>query len=194
MAAKFVLKKGSTGKFRFNLLATNGKVIATSEAYETKRAALGGIESVKNNVGDAAVDDLTDGSRPVKPTNEKATARATDESRAGEEATTLDDIMSGDDATGDKDTSDDDAGDDGAGDDGAPEPMTPPVDQSPALRNDGTLNLGLCHFGGADEPASVLATRTDGTGWIAVCEEHTKDAEEQGYVIEQSSKDTESES
>jgi len=24
MAAKFVLKKGSTGKFRFNLVATNG--------------------------------------------------------------------------------------------------------------------------------------------------------------------------
>jgi hypothetical protein len=34
MAAKFVLKKGSTGKFRFNLVATNGQVIATSEAYE----------------------------------------------------------------------------------------------------------------------------------------------------------------
>ena len=26
MAAKFVLKKGSTGKFRFNLVATNGHV------------------------------------------------------------------------------------------------------------------------------------------------------------------------
>ena len=38
MAAKFVLKKGSTGKFRFNLVATNGQVIATSEAYESKRA------------------------------------------------------------------------------------------------------------------------------------------------------------
>jgi uncharacterized protein YegP (UPF0339 family) len=32
MAAKFVLKKGSTGKSRFNLVATNGQVIATSEA------------------------------------------------------------------------------------------------------------------------------------------------------------------
>ena len=38
MAAKFVLKKGSTGKFRFNPVATNGQVIATSEAYESKRA------------------------------------------------------------------------------------------------------------------------------------------------------------
>jgi uncharacterized protein YegP (UPF0339 family) len=32
VAAKFVLKNGSTGKFRFNLVATNGQVIATSEA------------------------------------------------------------------------------------------------------------------------------------------------------------------
>jgi hypothetical protein len=29
--AKFVVKKGTTGKFRFNLLSTNGKAIATSE-------------------------------------------------------------------------------------------------------------------------------------------------------------------
>jgi uncharacterized protein YegP (UPF0339 family) len=36
VAAKFVLKKGSTGKFHFNLVATNGQVIATSEAYESK--------------------------------------------------------------------------------------------------------------------------------------------------------------
>jgi uncharacterized protein YegP (UPF0339 family) len=45
-AAKFVLKQGSTGKYRFNLVATNGQVIATSEAYESKASALKGIESV----------------------------------------------------------------------------------------------------------------------------------------------------
>jgi uncharacterized protein YegP (UPF0339 family) len=49
MAAKFVLKKGSTGKFRFNLIATNGQVVATSEAYESKASAIKGIESVKRN-------------------------------------------------------------------------------------------------------------------------------------------------
>jgi uncharacterized protein YegP (UPF0339 family) len=49
MAAKFVLKKGWTGKFRFNLVATNGQVIATSEAYESKASAIKGIESVKRN-------------------------------------------------------------------------------------------------------------------------------------------------
>ena len=42
MAAKFVLRKGSTGKLRFNLVATNGQVIATSEAYESKASAIKG--------------------------------------------------------------------------------------------------------------------------------------------------------
>ena len=44
MAGKFVLKKGSTGKFHFNLVAGNGQVIATSEAYESKASALNGIK------------------------------------------------------------------------------------------------------------------------------------------------------
>ncbi len=37
------------GKFRFRLKAANGEVIAVSEAYETKQACTGGIESVKKN-------------------------------------------------------------------------------------------------------------------------------------------------
>jgi hypothetical protein len=57
MAGKFVLKKGSSGKFHFNLVAGNGQVIATSEAYESKAAAANGIESVKNNAPGAEVDD-----------------------------------------------------------------------------------------------------------------------------------------
>ena len=60
MAAKFVLKKGSTGKFSFSLVATNGQVIATSEAYESKTSAINGIESVKRNAPNAAIDDQTD--------------------------------------------------------------------------------------------------------------------------------------
>lgn len=59
MAGKFVLKKGSTGKFHFNLVASNGQVIATSESYESKSAALNGIESVKKNAPGAATDDQT---------------------------------------------------------------------------------------------------------------------------------------
>ena len=59
MAAKFVLKKGSTGKFHFNLVATNGQVIASSETYESRAAALKGIDSVKKNAPVAEVDDQT---------------------------------------------------------------------------------------------------------------------------------------
>ncbi len=60
MAGKFELKKGSSGKYHFNLLASNGQVIATSETYESKRSALNGIESVKNNAPGAPTDDQTD--------------------------------------------------------------------------------------------------------------------------------------
>jgi uncharacterized protein YegP (UPF0339 family) len=59
MAGKFVLKKGSSGKFHFNLVAGNGQVIATSEAYESKAAALNGIKSVQTNAPDAKVEDQT---------------------------------------------------------------------------------------------------------------------------------------
>jgi uncharacterized protein YegP (UPF0339 family) len=55
-----VLQKGSTGKFRFNLVASNGQVIASSESYESKASAVNGIESVKRNAPDAEIDDQTD--------------------------------------------------------------------------------------------------------------------------------------
>lgn len=59
MAGKFVLKKGASGKFHFSLHAANGQIIATSEAYNSKEAALNGIDSVKKNAPDARVDDET---------------------------------------------------------------------------------------------------------------------------------------
>lgn len=58
MAGKFELKKTASG-YRFNLKAGNGEIIATSESYTTKAAALNGIDSVKRNAPDARVDDLT---------------------------------------------------------------------------------------------------------------------------------------
>jgi len=57
MAGKFVLKKTANGKYHFNLVATNGQIIATSEMYERKASALNGIESVKKNAPGAEVDD-----------------------------------------------------------------------------------------------------------------------------------------
>jgi uncharacterized protein YegP (UPF0339 family) len=59
MAGKFVLRKGSSGKFHFNLVASNGQVIATSEAYESKASALNGIASVKTNAPTAEISDQT---------------------------------------------------------------------------------------------------------------------------------------
>lgn len=59
MAGKFVIKKGSSGKYHFNLVAANGQIIATSESYESKQSALHGIESVKANAPGANVDDQT---------------------------------------------------------------------------------------------------------------------------------------
>jgi uncharacterized protein len=59
VVGKFVLKKGSGGKYHFNLVATNGQVIATSETYERKHSALNGIESVKSNAPGAETDDQT---------------------------------------------------------------------------------------------------------------------------------------
>ena len=73
MPAQFVLKKGTTGKFRFNLLARNGQVVATSEAYETKAKAMAGIESVRKNAADAV---LVDGTVPAAKPAAKSAAKA----------------------------------------------------------------------------------------------------------------------
>ena len=59
MPGKFVVKKGSTGKFRFSLLSTNGQIVATSEAYNSKASAMNGIKAVRNLAGDAEVEDQT---------------------------------------------------------------------------------------------------------------------------------------
>ena len=59
MAGKFELKATKSGQFVFNLKAGNGQVIATSEQYTTKAAALNGIESVKKHAADATIDDTT---------------------------------------------------------------------------------------------------------------------------------------
>jgi uncharacterized protein YegP (UPF0339 family) len=49
MAGKFELKKTNSGKFVFNLKASNGRVILTSQTYARKAGALEGIESVRRH-------------------------------------------------------------------------------------------------------------------------------------------------
>jgi uncharacterized protein YegP (UPF0339 family) len=51
MAGKFVLSTTKDGQYMFNLKAANGQVILTSERYQSKDGALGGIESVRKNAG-----------------------------------------------------------------------------------------------------------------------------------------------
>lgn len=46
---KFVTKKGKDGQYYFNLLATNGQVILSSEGYTSLAGMNNGIESVKKN-------------------------------------------------------------------------------------------------------------------------------------------------
>ena len=55
---KFVVKKTNTG-VKFDLKATNGQVIATSEVYSSDAACKKGIESVRKNAPVAAVEDQT---------------------------------------------------------------------------------------------------------------------------------------
>ena len=87
MPAKFVLSKDKGGKFRFNLLATNGQVIASSEGYNTKAAANNGINSVKKNAATAAVQDNTvAAAAPAKPAAKKAPAKKAPAKRAAKRA------------------------------------------------------------------------------------------------------------
>ncbi|QGZ29481.1 YegP family protein [Stutzerimonas stutzeri] len=49
MSGKFQLKKSGTGQFHFNLTASNGQVILSSERYKAHASALSGIDSVRKH-------------------------------------------------------------------------------------------------------------------------------------------------
>ncbi len=59
MPGKFVVKQGSTGKFRFSLVSTNGQVVATSQTYATKATCMNGVRSVRKLAADAGLEDQT---------------------------------------------------------------------------------------------------------------------------------------
>ena len=77
MPGKFVVKKGSTGKYRFNLVATNGQVVLTSEAYESKAKCLNGVRSVAKLAADAVIEDQTAAATTAKATTRKAARKTT---------------------------------------------------------------------------------------------------------------------
>ncbi len=55
---KFVIKKTNTG-YNFNLKASNGEVIATSEVYKALDTCRNGVESVMKNAPVANIEDQT---------------------------------------------------------------------------------------------------------------------------------------
>ena len=55
---KFEVYTDKGGEFRFRLKARNGEVIAASEGYKAKVSCLNGVDSVRRNAPDAAVEKL----------------------------------------------------------------------------------------------------------------------------------------
>ena len=55
---KFEVYKDKTGKYRFRLKASNGKIIAVSEDYRAKKSCINGILSVKKNALKAKIVEL----------------------------------------------------------------------------------------------------------------------------------------
>lgn len=51
---KFVISQRKNGDYQFNLKATNGQVILSSQGYSSKASCENGIESVKSNAADDA--------------------------------------------------------------------------------------------------------------------------------------------
>ncbi len=55
---KFLIKETKTG-IKFDLKATNGQVVATSEVYTSEKSCRNGIESVRKNAPAANLEDQT---------------------------------------------------------------------------------------------------------------------------------------
>jgi uncharacterized protein YegP (UPF0339 family)/CBS domain-containing protein len=53
-AGRFEIKTSTNGKFHFNLKSANGETVLSSELYNSRDAAENGIDSVKQNAGDAS--------------------------------------------------------------------------------------------------------------------------------------------
>ncbi|WP_417787384.1 YegP family protein [Stutzerimonas xanthomarina] len=62
MSGKFQLKKTSNGQFHFNLAASNGQVVLSSEQYKAHASALTGIDSVRKNAAREGAFEIKDSS------------------------------------------------------------------------------------------------------------------------------------
>jgi uncharacterized protein YegP (UPF0339 family) len=68
MAAKFEIFIDRKKQYRFHLKASNGEIIAASQAYETKAACQRGIKSIQRNAPAATIIDLEEAARKATKT------------------------------------------------------------------------------------------------------------------------------
>jgi uncharacterized protein YegP (UPF0339 family) len=64
LKARYQVYKDTAGKFRFRLRAANNKIVAVSEAYESKTGCMNGVKSVQKNC-DSKIEDKTIGAEPL---------------------------------------------------------------------------------------------------------------------------------
>ena len=67
--SKFEIYKDKKGETRFRFRAKNGEVVFSSESYKAKASALKAIDSLRKNVAEATVEEMT-------PAEKKAPAKA----------------------------------------------------------------------------------------------------------------------
>lgn len=67
LKAKYQVYKDKAGKFRFRLRAPNNKIVAVSEAYESKAGCMNGVQSVQSNCGSHIEDQTTDLEKLTNP-------------------------------------------------------------------------------------------------------------------------------
>lgn len=63
---KYKIFTDVASKYRFNLSASNGEIVAASEGYETKQGCMNGIQAVQNSCS-AEIEDLTISQPVVEP-------------------------------------------------------------------------------------------------------------------------------
>jgi uncharacterized protein YegP (UPF0339 family) len=77
MPAKFTVYLDRAKKYRFNLKAANGEIIAAGESYPDRKSALKGIASIQKNAAAAKIiDETAPTEAPQKPGRKPAPAKA----------------------------------------------------------------------------------------------------------------------
>ena len=56
---RFEIYKDTDGKFRFRFVAPNGQNMFQGQSYTRKQSAIESIESIKSQVKDAPIEDMT---------------------------------------------------------------------------------------------------------------------------------------